>query len=115
MLTTADIATHLQISPRKVRQLIRNHKLPAEKVGTIWIVKAGSWHSPDSPEEDAGIFDGVLLSTREAADHLNLTPVKIRKMIRSGQLPATEAGRIWVIREGDLVLLLQSRSHHSGA
>jgi excisionase family DNA binding protein len=115
VLTTADMATHLQISPRKVRQLIHNRKLPAEKVGTIWIVKAGSWHSPDSPEEDAGIFDGVLLSTREAADHLNLTPDKIRKMIQSGQLPAIKAGRIWVIREGDLVLLLQSRSHHSGA
>ena len=115
VLTTAEIATHLQISPRRVRQLIRYQKLPAEKVGTIWIFRASSWKSLGEPDEDPGSFDGVLLSTREAAEHLNLTPEEIRKMIHLDQLPAAKAGRIWVIREGDLDLLLQSGTQRSGA
>ncbi len=114
LLTTADMAAILEISPARVRELIHDGKLPAEKVGTIWIFNKAGWQSLDAPDEIADIFDDVLLGTREAAERLNMTPDKIRKMLQSGQLPGTRTGRIWVIREGDLELMLLSRIQDAG-
>ena len=100
--TTAEIAERLEISPEKVRKLIHTQKLPAEKVGTTWIIKSGSPVAPDHsidavpPEEDA------LLSTRQAAERLGRTPTQIRELIQTGALTALKVGRVWVLRAADL-------------
>jgi excisionase family DNA binding protein len=97
LLTTTEMAAQLEISPGRVRRLIQGQKLPAEKVGAVWIIKADM-------DTESETFEGTLLSPREAADHLDISLGRIWKMIRSGQLPATKVGRYWVIREADLGL-----------
>lgn len=100
--TTADMAAILDISSVKVRHLIHEGKLPAKKVGTIWIVKKDNYQWLDGTEMIAPSIEDALLSTREVAERLDVTPEEIRMMIRTGQLPGTKTGRIWVIREDDL-------------
>jgi excisionase family DNA binding protein len=39
-LTTAEVAAMLDITIRRVQALINSGRLPAEKVGQIWLVKA---------------------------------------------------------------------------
>ena len=46
-----------------------------------------------------------LLSTNEAAEKLNLSPIRIRQLIQSGRLPADKVGRDYVIKESDLKLV----------
>jgi excisionase family DNA binding protein len=43
-----------------------------------------------------------ILTTKEAAERLNVTPARVRQMVLSGQLPAEKFGRDLVIRESDL-------------
>jgi excisionase family DNA binding protein len=42
------------------------------------------------------------LTTKEAAERLNVTPARVRQMVLAGQLPAEKFGRDLVIRESDL-------------
>ena len=102
-LTTGEIACRLEISPAKVRGLIRAGKLPAEKVANIWIVMVGDNTTLSSPagQETDEVWE-PLLGTREAADRLGITPVVVRKMIHAGDLLATKAGRNWVIKESEI-------------
>lgn len=43
-----------------------------------------------------------LLSTREVAERLGISPNRVRQLISSGQLPAERVGKVYVVREGDL-------------
>jgi excisionase family DNA binding protein len=104
LLTTAEMAALLEISTWRVRKLIYDQKLPAEKVGAIWIIKAELSLPPDDIPE---ITDDVLLSTREAANQMNLPLYKIWKMIQLQQIPATRVGRYWIIQEADLSEILE--------
>ena len=46
-----------------------------------------------------------LLTTREAAERLGITPRRVTALIKSGRLPATKLGDIWVINPEDLELV----------
>ena len=46
-----------------------------------------------------------MLTTITAAARLGITPGRIRQMIKAGQLPATKAGRDWLINEKSLKLV----------
>jgi len=46
-----------------------------------------------------------LLSTNEAAQKLGVTSIRVRAMIRDGNLPAKKIGRDYVINESDLELV----------
>ncbi|MDQ3712804.1 MAG: helix-turn-helix domain-containing protein [Acidobacteriota bacterium] len=43
-----------------------------------------------------------LLSTSEVAERLGVTSIRIRAMIRNGNLPAQKIGRDYVVKESDL-------------
>lgn len=43
-----------------------------------------------------------LLSTTEAAAHLQVTERRVLQLIKSGELPASKFGPVWQIRERDL-------------
>jgi excisionase family DNA binding protein len=43
-----------------------------------------------------------MLTTTAAAARLGITQGRVRQLIRAGQLPATKAGRDWLINETDL-------------
>lgn len=43
-----------------------------------------------------------IISTTEAAERLNVTPSRVRKMIDSGRLKATKVGSVWLIDPKDL-------------
>jgi excisionase family DNA binding protein len=45
------------------------------------------------------------LTTKEAAEILNITPSRVRQMVLSGRLPAEKFGRDLVIHEKDLALV----------
>ena len=53
--------------------------------------------------------DAPLLSTRDAATRLGITPRRVVALIRAGRLPALRVGRAWVIREADLELVKDRR------
>lgn len=46
-----------------------------------------------------------LLTTDQAAARLNVTPARVRVLIREGRLPAEKFGRAHMIRESDLKLV----------
>lgn len=100
-LTTTEMATSLGISPKKVRQLIFDQKIPAEKVGSIWVIRAD--HSLQITSQESGsIVIGELMTTREAASHLEIKPNKVREYIQSGELKATKKGNRWILSKTDL-------------
>ncbi len=80
----------------KVRALIHAQKLPAEKVGTVWVIKVGD------PAPEPAPLEEKFLSIRETADCLNIPPAKARQLIYSGKLPATKVGRNWVVKQSDI-------------
>ncbi|HMQ04882.1 MAG TPA: helix-turn-helix domain-containing protein [Pyrinomonadaceae bacterium] len=43
-----------------------------------------------------------LLSTREAAQELGISPIRVRQLIQEGKLKASRVGRDYVIEEKDL-------------
>lgn len=43
-----------------------------------------------------------LLTTEQAAEALRISPMRVRQLAQSGQLPARRLGRDWVIRRADL-------------
>jgi excisionase family DNA binding protein len=98
LLTTTEVASYLATSPDRVRKLISESKLPAEKVGVIWVIKAVALPS----QREAPALLGVLLSSREAAARMNTSPDQLRKLIHTGEIKATKIGRNWVIAEDAL-------------
>lgn len=46
-----------------------------------------------------------LLTTREAAEKLNISMRRVRALIESGSLPSTQYGRDHLIKESDLELV----------
>lgn len=46
-----------------------------------------------------------LLTTKEAAERLGVTPVRVCAMITAGRLPAERFGRAYMIKESDLKLV----------
>ncbi len=50
-----------------------------------------------------------LLSTNEAAQKLGVTSIRVRAMIRDGNLPAKKIGRDYVINESDLKLVIDRK------
>jgi len=45
------------------------------------------------------------LTTTEAATILNITPRRVRALIKAGRLPAEKHGRDWAIKSEDLELV----------
>ena len=43
-----------------------------------------------------------LISTKEAAEKLNVSPIRVRQLIQEGKLKANRVGRDYVIDEKDL-------------
>jgi excisionase family DNA binding protein len=43
-----------------------------------------------------------LLTPKEAAERLGLSPVTVGHMLRRGELPGLKVGRLWRFREADL-------------
>lgn len=46
-----------------------------------------------------------LITTQQAAEELGVTSVRVRAMIRAGQIPAERIGRDYLIKESDLNLV----------
>ena len=44
----------------------------------------------------------TMLTTKQAAARLNISIRRVRALIYAGRLPATKAGRDWLITEQDL-------------
>jgi excisionase family DNA binding protein len=47
--------------------------------------------------------DEKLLTVDQVAERLQLRPNTIRIYLRDGRLPALKAGRVWRVRESDLL------------
>lgn len=50
-----------------------------------------------------------LLTTKEAAERLGVTSVRVCAMIAAGRLPAERFGRAYMIKESDLKLVADRR------
>ncbi|NJN43470.1 MAG: helix-turn-helix domain-containing protein [Anaerolineae bacterium] len=95
-MTTREMAARLELPIAKVRDLIHGRKLPAEKIGAIWVIKVSE---PSPNPNDA---QETFLSTRETAEHLGIPPHGVRKLIYAGELQAMKVGRNWVIKKSAL-------------
>lgn len=51
----------------------------------------------------------MLLSTKDAAARLGITPRRVAALIAAGRLPATKLGRDWLIAEADLALVAERK------
>jgi excisionase family DNA binding protein len=51
-----------------------------------------------------------LLSTREAADILGISVLRVQQLIWDGRLPAQRIGRTYVINEEDLKLVVNRKT-----
>jgi excisionase family DNA binding protein len=90
LLTTGEMAARLAVSAGRVRELIRAGKLPAEKVGTRWIIKVGESTSQETRTPNG---EDKFPSPRRVADLLGISLEDVRKRIYAGELPATKEGR----------------------
>ena len=102
LFTTTEMAAGLESSTGKVRQLIYDDKLPAEKVGKTWVIRSDDTPLQGEQLEAEGTYVGVILSTRDVATRLNESPENVRRLIQSGELPAVKLGQQWIILEKDL-------------
>jgi excisionase family DNA binding protein len=100
LMTTREMAARLELPIVKVRDLIHGRKLPAEKVGAIWVIKVGEPSPTASP--DPNDAKEIYLSTREMAEHLGIPLHGVRKLIYAGELQAMKVGRNWVIKKSEL-------------
>jgi excisionase family DNA binding protein len=55
-----------------------------------------------------------LLTTKEAAAKLSVTPRRIVALIQSGRLPADKIGRDYLIKEKDLDLVVNRKAGRPG-
>jgi excisionase family DNA binding protein len=94
LFTTRQAADALTISPTEVRQMIRNGRLPAFKLGRNWLILGKN--SQTMPE------NVQLVSTRQAAAQLNLRTQDIRKLIHAKKLPASKIGNHWGLNATNL-------------
>jgi excisionase family DNA binding protein len=46
-----------------------------------------------------------LLTTKQAAERLGITPRRVQALIEAGRLPASKFGRDYMIKEADLKLV----------
>lgn len=44
----------------------------------------------------------MILTVRQVAERLEISPSRVRKLIRDGRLPATKHGRDWAIEQSSL-------------
>lgn len=49
-----------------------------------------------------------LLSTKEAAERLNISPIRVRQFIQEGRLKAQLVGRDYIIQESEIKRLEKS-------
>jgi excisionase family DNA binding protein len=79
--------------------LTRKHTKPIIRVQskTAWI---GRWYRMDK-----------LLTPKDAAERLAVSPKSIRAWLRQGKLRGVRAGRLWRIRERDLEAFLDPVRH----
>ena len=49
-----------------------------------------------------------MLSVRESAQQLGVSPSRVRALIKEGRLPAAKNGREWMIREEDVLQRLMA-------
>lgn len=51
-----------------------------------------------------------ILNTKEVAEKLNVSSIRVRQLIRDGRLPAKKIGRDFVIDENDLALVAERQT-----
>jgi excisionase family DNA binding protein len=49
------------------------------------------------------------LSTKETAERLDISTVRVFQLIKAGRLPAEKIGRDWFVKESDLETFEQNR------
>ncbi len=49
---------------------------------------------------------GRELTPKQIAQRMNVTPKKIRRLLREGKLPGRKVGREWLVKERDLEAVL---------
>lgn len=54
-------------------------------------------------------FMPSLLTTKDAAQRLGISAIRVRVLIRESRLPATKVGRDWLIQEDDLVMVQERK------
>ena len=82
--------------------------LTADRTKAMGVALAGI---PDEVEIE---IDGLDLSTRAAATILGFHPEHVRRLIRTGRLPARRAGGDYRVRVDDLWPLLEARYREPG-
>ena len=55
-------------------------------------------------------MENELLSTKDAAIRLGVSPMRIRALISAGRLPSQLIGRDHIIQESDLVLVAERKA-----
>lgn len=56
-----------------------------------------------------------MLTTKDAAARLGVTPRRVSALIAAGRLPAMKMGRDWLIAESDLALVAERKpGNHTG-
>ena len=55
-------------------------------------------------------MENELLSTKDAAVRLGISPMRIRALISAGRLPSQLIGRDHIIQESDLVLVAERKA-----
>jgi excisionase family DNA binding protein len=56
-----------------------------------------------------------MLTTKQAATRLGITPRRVGALIAAGRLPATKLGRDWLIAEESLAMVAERKpGNHSG-
>ena len=128
MLTVAETATELGLTPQGVRNAIRTGALAAERVVAphrsplkpVYRIAAdeveryrtalhgepGSWNRGHDPDEDRRMADAGYLSVTAAAREIRLAPGHLSRMVKRGEVPAVRKHITFIHR--DTIALLKA-------
>lgn len=100
-ISIPDYARQLGVSRITVYNRVKSGQIPAKKVGRNYVILCSGAEGLAQDAASSG-ESGAHISIAELAKRLGITRIAVYQRIRSGKIPATKAGRNYIISSQDI-------------
>ncbi len=119
LLTVQDVAKRLGLSHQRIRALIYEGRLPAEKVGNMWVLHGDDLETVNLVDKRSLLASPPppgTVTIPDTSKALGVTRQRVHELIRRGRLKVVhgqESRRVYVTEES-LRQLVEEREHATG-